>query len=68
MNEQEIRSVIRDVLAARGIAAPAPAAPAHHHPSIMRLSMVVPTELGSPCFIEPKVGCNQCGYCVSMGH
>lgn len=68
MNEQEIRSVIRDVLAARGIGAPASEAAPSRHPSIMRLSMVVPTELGSPCFIEPKVGCNQCGYCVSMGH
>jgi hypothetical protein len=67
MNEQEIRSVIRDVLAARGLS-PAPAEPTHRHASVMRLSMVMPTELGSPCFIEPKVGCNQCGYCVSMGH
>jgi hypothetical protein len=67
MNDQEIRAVIRDVLAARGIA-PAPAEPAHRHPSVMRLSMVVPTELGSPCVIEPNVGCNQCGYCVSLGH
>jgi hypothetical protein len=67
LNEEEIRSVIRDVLAARGII-PAPAVPTHRHPSVMRLSMVVPTELGSPCFIEPKVGCNQCGYCVSLGH
>ena len=30
--------------------------------------MVVPTVAGSPCVIEPHVGCNQCGYCVSMGH
>jgi hypothetical protein len=67
MNDQEIRAVIRDVLAARGIA-PAAAEPAHRHPSVMRLSMVVPTELGSPCVIEPTVGCNQCGYCVSLGH
>ena len=67
MNEQEIRSVIRDVLAARGIA-PATPQPPRSHPSLMRLSMVVPTELGSPCVIEPSVGCNQCGYCVSLGH
>lgn len=67
MNEQEIRSVIRDVLAARGIA-PATPQPARAHPSLMRLSMVVPTELGSPCVIEPNVSCNQCGYCVSLGH
>jgi len=67
MNEDQIRSVIRDVLASRGIA-PASAQPMHRHPSVMRLSMVVPTEAGSPCVIEPNVGCNQCGYCVSLGH
>jgi len=67
MNEDQIRSVIRDVLAARGIA-PATPQPPRSHPSLVRLSMVVPTELGSPCVIEPNVGCNQCGYCVSMGH
>jgi hypothetical protein len=67
MNEDQIRSVIRDVLAARGIA-PATAQPQRSHPSLIRLSMVVPTELGSPCVIEPSVGCNQCGYCVSLGH
>ena len=65
MNEDQIRPVIRDVLAARGIA-PATPQPPRAHPSLMRLSMVVPTELGSPCVIEPSVGCNQCGYCVSL--
>jgi hypothetical protein len=71
MNEQEIRSVIRDVLAARGIDARGGGASAPQnarHPSMLRMSMVVPTELGSPCVIEPNVGCNQCGYCVSLGH
>jgi hypothetical protein len=74
MDEQQIRTVIREVLAARGLASgarpTAPAAPeaSRSHPSAMRLSMVIPTELGSPCMIEPSVGCNQCGYCVSMGH
>jgi hypothetical protein len=67
VNEQEIRSVIRDVLAARGLA-PAPPVTPRAHPSFVRLSMIVPTELGSPCVIEPNVGCNQCGYCVSLGH
>jgi hypothetical protein len=30
--------------------------------------MVVPTEPGAPCLIEPAVRCNQCGYCLSLGH
>jgi hypothetical protein len=74
MTEDQIRGVIRDVLAARGLAvAPGPSAPrltgGHPgHASHARLSMVVPTTPGSPCVIEPAVGCNQCGYCVSMGH
>jgi hypothetical protein len=67
VNDDEIRAVIRDVLASRGLA-PATPAPVGAHPSMMRLSMVIPTEVGSPCVIEPSVGCNQCGYCVSLGH
>ncbi len=46
-----------------------PASAGHHgHRSHVRLPMVVPTAPGSPCVIEPAVTCNQCGYCVSMGH
>ena len=74
MTEDQIRGVIRDVLAARGLA-PARQAPVlprsaghHGHCSHVRLSMVAPTAPGSPCVIEPAVGCNKCGYCVSMGH
>ncbi len=74
MTEDQIRGVIRDVLAARGLAparqAPVspPSAGHHGHCSHVRLSMVAPTAPGSPCVIEPAVGCNQCGYCVSLGH
>ena len=74
MTEDQIRGVIRDVLAARGLAparqsqGPPPSAGPHSHCSHLRLSMVAPTAPGSPCVIEPAVGCNQCGYCVSMGH
>ncbi len=38
------------------------------HASFVRLHMVVPTEPGSPCVIEPAVTCNNCGYCLSHGH
>jgi hypothetical protein len=68
MTDEEIRTVIRDVLAARGLGpAQARQTPAFHS-SHLRLTMVAATPPGSPCVIEPAVGCNQCGYCVSMGH
>lgn len=69
MTDEEIRAVVRQVLAARGLAhTPTKAASAGPHPSSLRLHMVLPTEPGSPCVIEPAVGCNQCGYCVSHGY
>jgi hypothetical protein len=67
MTDEEIRAVIRQVLAARGLPA-APAARPTPHASHVRLQMVVPTPAGSPCVIEPAVNCNNCGYCLSMGH
>jgi hypothetical protein len=66
MTEDELRALVREVVASR-VQTPQPA-PARHSPSLARLTMVVPTIAGSPCLIEPQVGCNQCGYCVSMGH
>jgi hypothetical protein len=67
MTEDELRALVREVIASRAIApqSPAPRSPASH---AARLDMVVPTVAGSPCVIEPTVGCSQCGYCVSMGH
>lgn len=66
MTDDEIRKVVREVLAARGLR-PA-AAPPLQFAGGLRLTMVAPTPPGSPCVIEPAVGCNQCGYCVSLGH
>jgi len=37
------------------------------HPSHLTLALVTPDE-GSPCLIEPAVGCNRCGFCQSVGH
>ncbi len=70
MTEDEIRAVIRQVLAAKGLspAGVAPAGPFHQRASGDRFGMLAPTPLGSPCVIEPAVGCNQCGYCMSLGH
>jgi hypothetical protein len=66
MTEDELRALVREVIASR--AAPHPTEPARPSASHARLAMVAPTPAGSPCVIEPQVGCNQCGYCVSMGH
>lgn len=70
MTDDEIRGIVRQVLAARALApAPGPAQPpAGPHASHLRLRMVIATEPGSPCVIEPTVPCNNCGHCVSMGH
>jgi hypothetical protein len=66
MTEDELRALVREVIASR-VTPPQTPIP-RHSASHARLSMVVPTVAGSPCVIEPNVGCNQCGYCVSMGH
>jgi hypothetical protein len=66
MTEDELRALVREVVASRMQSPPLP--PARPAASHTRLTMVVPTVTGSPCVIEPQVGCNQCGYCVSMGH
>jgi len=67
MTDDEIRTIVRQVLAAKGVAPPPAPRPAPHA-SHLRLNMVVPTAPGSPCVIEPAVSCNNCGYCLSMGH
>ena len=68
MTDDEIRAVVRQVLAARGLAPLPPPGPPGPHASHLRLRMVAPTEAGSPCVIEPAVTCNNCGYCLSQGH
>jgi hypothetical protein len=72
MNEQELRAIVHDVvarrLAERGRDEGPAVAMARLHVSHGRLAMVPVTAAGSPCVIEPAVGCNQCGHCVSFGH
>ncbi|MBK5297798.1 MAG: hypothetical protein JJE40_11625 [Vicinamibacteria bacterium] len=69
MTDEEIRTVVRQVLAARGVAHTPTHAPAGvPHPGFLRLHMVLPTEPGSPCVIEAAVTCNNCGYCLSHGY
>jgi hypothetical protein len=72
VNEQELRALVRDVVARRLEVQPydrgCDVSVARLHVSHGRLTMLEPTEPGSPCVIEPTVGCNQCGHCVSFGH
>jgi hypothetical protein len=74
MNEQELRQIVREAIAAH-VGSNVPAAPqfvpslaARQH--ISHSLFVLPTgaDADGPCLIEPAVPCNHCGYCKSMGH
>jgi hypothetical protein len=79
MNEQELRELIRKVIAER-VSAPAQAATAtsahmplamldlRAHPSHALFRVPAGSEIGGPCVIEPQVACTHCGYCQSLGH
>ena len=76
MTEQELRQLVRGVIAERATSwhSPASAAP---DPTAIPLSavrehashalFVIPAQ-GDACIIEPAVACNHCGYCKSYGH
>jgi hypothetical protein len=72
MNDEEIRAIVRRVVAERlagGGAPPAStSAGAHAHASHGRLRMAPSVEKGQPCLIEPDVPCALCGFCQSLGH
>jgi hypothetical protein len=38
------------------------------HSSHARYAVMSGEEAEGPCFIEPAVRCNHCGYCQSHGH
>jgi hypothetical protein len=72
MTEQELRALVRAVIAQRvGVSAAPPDAAAiplpnaRHHAS--HALFVIPSQ-GDACVIEPGVTCNHCGYCKSYGH
>ena len=79
MNEQELRELIRKVIAERVSAdAQAPPAIAAHvplamldlraHASHALFRVPAGSEIGGSCVIEPQVACTHCGYCQSLGH
>jgi hypothetical protein len=71
MNEETLRALVRDVIARIDSRDGAPAAPDPttlvnlSHPSHYKYNL--PPSDG-PCFIEPGVRCNHCGYCQTHGH
>jgi hypothetical protein len=72
MTEQELRALVRSVIAQRSAGPPLPPDPqAIPLPSIRQHAshalFVIPAQ-GDACVIEPNVTCNHCGYCKSYGH
>lgn len=73
MNEQELRSLVREAIArhAAGASQPAPRpmpVPFHLHASHTMFAVPAGADTDGPCLIEPAVMCNHCGYCKSYGH
>jgi hypothetical protein len=71
MNEDAIRSLVRDVIGriesrGQGAVSDAPRLiQLGPHPSNYEYALQ-PSD--GPCFIEPGVRCNHCGYCQTHGH
>lgn len=72
MDENLIRSIVRETLSrleAREHVHEDPAAhrliPFTAHSSHYQYTL---PPSGGPCYIEPGVACNHCGYCQSHGH
>jgi len=70
MDDETIRSIVRETLARIDAPPPASAMTPHSihsqpHASHYRY-VLTPTD--GPCLIEPAVPCNHCGYCESHGH
>jgi hypothetical protein len=83
IDEQQLRAIVREVIARKLGAAPAvqpgmatlpqrasyePCAATTAHVSHGMLRMIVATQPDGPCVIEPHVACDHCGYCKSLGH
>jgi hypothetical protein len=76
MTEQELRQLVRGVIAERAEVWLKPDA-TPPDPTVIPLTsirghashalFVIPAE-GEACLIEPTVPCNHCGYCKSYGH
>lgn len=83
MTEQELRALVRSVVAARlgdrarvgASAVSGPRLDASGPPSASSLTVhlshgrfTLAADPDGHCFIEPGVACNHCGFCQSYGH
>ena len=79
MNEQELRNLVREGIAAyaarHGATAPGAVTQqrptltaACQHPSHGMYTLAAGADTDGLCIIEPAVMCNHCGYCKSWGH
>ena len=71
MNEAELRAIVRETIArvasrSGSVVADAPRL-LHLSPHPSSYQYTLPPSDG-PCFIEPGVQCNHCGYCQTHGH
>jgi hypothetical protein len=69
MTEQEVRELVRAVIARRAgpAVSQAPAEPRLPAIHVSHHRFQVPAGDG-PCLIEPAVPCTHCGFCQSYGH
>ena len=73
MNEQDLRGLVRSVIARQSAAAAlepahAPSASAPHlHSSHAMFTLPADPQAEGRCLIEPAVMCSHCGYCKSLG-
>ena len=72
MNEEALRALVRDTIAR--LSSPADDEAVSETPRLLQLGShpsgyqyTLPPSDG-PCFIEPGVPCNHCGYCQTHGH
>ena len=75
MTDDQLRQLVRQVLASRAATADASSgvAPVGRAPiTIVAVhashAMFGAPDNSGPCVIEPSVPCNHCGYCKSLGH
>ena len=75
MNDNELRALVRDVIARRlGAPAATPTAAPNPNPGMRVHASHGLLDLprgGNPdgsCIIEPELPCTHCGYCRSHGH
>lgn len=69
MTEEQLRVLVREIVAQQLGTRPAPEAPhpsGSGHPSHARFALAGDT--AGACLIEPAVRCDRCGFCQSYGH